>query len=235
MLYSQEEALNKFLEFIQLCHEIESGKLKNVEKLIVVNNIDVQFEIAPRCKIISLLQRVMPREERTYFLSILLNRENGDEFPKGVFKYDGKESYACAAAKREAVVSLLSTESFYNSTIKGTVDGEDVILINLGTTEHIFTHRKVLGKRLYRANSEKHKKQRWNSYGKGKVGSPMDLDEQQAQDLLDKAIEYKGKLYGRFKGINYSFQKEQDVYYHGYIDETLGDDIKSELNTYHWD
>lgn len=67
------------------------------------------------------------------------------------------------------------------------------------------------------------------------MGSPMDLNDEQAQDLLDRAIEYKGRLYGRCNGINYSFQNEQDVYYHGYIDNELGDNIISKLDDYNWE
>ena len=63
----------------------------------------------------------------------------------------------------------------------------------------------------------------------------MDLDDEHAQRLLDKAIEFKGKLYGRYQGKNYSFQREQDVYYHGYIDDTLRDDVKTELDKYNWE
>lgn len=233
--FSEKEALNKFIEFIQVCHEIESHRLKNVDKLIVVDNIDVNFDIAPNCKIIKLLQRVLPREERTYLLSILLNRETVENLPEYKFVFDGKESFACAAAREEAVVSLLSSTVFYNCSLDGKIGNKKVSIINIGNKRHIFIHRKFLGKRIYRPNSEKHKKQRWNSYGKGKVGSPMDLNDEQAQDLLDRAIEYKGRLYGRCNGINYSFQNEQDVYYHGYIDNELGDDIISKLDDYNWE
>ena len=76
-MYSQEEALEKLLNFIKICREIEGGRLKKVEKLVLVDKIDVQYEIAPSCSIIKLLQRVLPLEERRYLLSILLNRGTG--------------------------------------------------------------------------------------------------------------------------------------------------------------
>ncbi len=235
MIYSQEEALSRCMDFIRICHEMESGRLKNVEKLILVDKINVQYEIAPGCSFMKLLQQVLPREERGYLLSVLLNRESSEEIPEETFVCDGKESRACSVARNEAVISLMSSEIFSKSSIWGKIGSEQVSLKNIGRDEHILEHRQILGKRIYHANSGKHKKERWNSYGKGKTASPMDLDDDEAQRLLDRAVEYKGRLYGMYRGKYYSFQKEQDVYYHGYINNELGDDVKMKLNTYVWE
>lgn len=235
IIYSQREALEKFLLFIRICHELESGKLKNVHRLAAVCKIDTQFEIIPGCKIIQLIQEILPVEERRYFISVLLNRpavEENEEFP---FICDGKSSYACSAAKNGAIVSLLSSDLFSKNALAGEINGVRVSIKNISQDEHIYDHRKVLGKRIYRGNKEKHKREKLNYYGKGKAGSPMDLDENQGQELLDKAVEYKGRLYGRYQGKNYSFQCEQDVYYHGYIDNELGDDVKRFLDKYEWE
>ncbi len=233
--YSREEALKGFMAFIEICHEIESGRLKNVEKLTLGEKPDVTFEIAPECKIIKLLQSVLPREERSYLLSIIMNRAVEEELPKHAFNCDGKASYACALAKDGAVVSLMSSNLFSKSIIEGKIENEKISLKNIACEKHVFLYRQMLGLRLYRANKEKHKEQRSNPYGKGKVASPMDLDDETAQKLLDRAIEYKGRLYGRYRGKNYSFQKEQDVYYHCYIDDTLGDDVLRALESKHWE
>lgn len=233
--YTQEQALEKCLKFIDICHELESGRLKNVEKLLVIDNIEVGYEIAPGCSFMKLLQRVLPREERAYLLSVLLNRDTIEEEPEDLFVCDQKVSRACALAREEAVVSLLSANIFSESTISGKMGEDKVILKNIGNEEHIMEHRHLLGKRLYRANSKKHKKDSFQAYGKGKIASPMDLDDAQAQRLLDMAVEYKGRLYGRYRGENYAFQNEQDIYYHGYIDEDLGDDVKTMLDGQKWE
>lgn len=235
VIYSEDDAVKKVIQFIHLCHMIESGKLKNVSKLVLAGEIDVNFEIAPGCKIMKLLQKILPREERGYLLGILTNREFVTPFPSNAFICDEKESYACAAAKDDGiVVSLLSSILFSQNSIEGSIAGEDVGVRNVACEQHIYDYRMILGKRIYRANSGKHKKERWNAYGKGKVGSPMDLNDEEAQILLDHAIEYKGRLYGRKDGKNYSFQNEQDVIYHGYQDENLGDDVVRELDKYLW-
>lgn len=69
-----------------------------------------------------------------------------------------------------------------------------------------------------------------NFYGKGKVGSRMDLDDEEAQELLNKAIYIKGRLYGKKNGAYYAFQKERDVYYHAYRADDLGEDKKNILD-----
>lgn len=234
ILYSQKEALSRFMLFIGLCHELESGRLKNVERLAVAGKIDTQFEIVPGFKIIKLIQEILPVEERRYLISVLMNRPviEEAEYP---FICDGQISHACAAAKEDAVISLLSADLFSGNVIIGKIKDSEVSVKNISKEEHIDYHRKLLGKRIYRGNQEKHKRDKINYYGKGKAGSPMDLDEAQGQNLLDKAVEYKGRLYGRAHGRNYSFQCEQDVYYHGYIDDNLGDDVKKILDKYEWE
>lgn len=105
-----------------------------------------------------------------------------------------------------------------------------VELRNLSLNEHIDYYREELGLRRYIANDKKHKYDRENPYGKGKVGSRMDLLDEEAQDLLNKAIEIKGRLYAKKDGYYYAFQRERDIDYHGYRADDLGDDIKRQLD-----
>lgn len=93
----------------------------------------------------------------------------------------------------------------------------------------------LLGIRIYEANATKHKKDRDNPYGKGKVASPMDLSDEEAQELLDHAIWIKQRLYARKGNRNYAFQNTKDCIYHGYIAEDLGDDILAVLYERKWD
>ena len=86
-----------------------------------------------------------------------------------------------------------------------------------------------------RKGSEKHKKDRDNPYGKGKVASPMDLPDEEAQELLDRAVFIKNRLYARKGKNNYAFMNTIGCIYHGYIAADLGDDILTELNKTKWD
>lgn len=132
-------------------------------------------------------------------------------------------------------VSLRSNEAFLKENIEVLYKGNAINLKNISCDNHIFIHRQDLGLRIYKANDKKHKPDRYNEYGKGKVASPMDLTEDEAQQLLDKAVCIKGSLYGRKHGINYAFQNERDVYYHGYQVNDLGDDIIRELDRDVWE
>lgn len=62
----------------------------------------------------------------------------------------------------------------------------------------------------------------------------MDLEQEEAQELLDKAISVNGRLYGRKNGVDYAFQNTQDIVYHGYRADDLSDNIRRELNKYEW-
>ena len=92
-----------------------------------------------------------------------------------------------------------------------------------------------LGIRRYESNAGKHKASRPNAYGKGRVASPMDLSDQEAQELLNRAIPIKGRLYARKGKHNYTFPNTRDNIYHGYIVDELGDDILRELNRGAWE
>jgi hypothetical protein len=114
--------------------------------------------------------------------------------------------------------------------IKGIVAGDEISLRNLSKMEHINYYRKELGLRRYIANEKKHKFGRDNPYGKGRVGSRMVLHDEEAQDLLNKAVVIKGRLYAKKNGHYYAFQNERDIDYHGYRADDVGDDIKSRLD-----
>ena len=128
------------------------------------------------------------------------------------------------------MISLLSNSIFASPIIKGIVDYKEVKIRNLSKEEHIDFYRNELGIRRYVANDKKHKFDKENFYGKGKVGSRMDLHDEEAQALLNRAIYIKGRLYAKKNGYYYAFQNERDVYYHGYRAEDLGEDIKSKLD-----
>jgi hypothetical protein len=62
----------------------------------------------------------------------------------------------------------------------------------------------------------------------------MDLENEEAQSLLNRAVWIKGRLYARKNGKNYAFQCTGKNVYHGYIADDLGDDIKNGLSAHDW-
>lgn len=231
--YSQAEAKNKLESFIKLCHIMKSEKLKKVENVYLGERIDVQFEIAPRTNIMAMLNYILPREERRFLLSVLTNSASLERNSSEPFEYNGRSSYGCADAKNEILLSLLSNECFDKERLEGKIGEQDVSIKNIAKEEHTIIHGSELGKRIFKANDKKHKKDSFNYYGGG-IASPMDLEGEEAQELLDSAIEFKGRLYARRGNNNYAFQNEQSIYYHAYIDDKLGDDVIRELDKKQW-
>ena len=162
------------------------------------------------------------------------DRINQNNLPEEPFVFHDMESFVCAAAKDDAVVSIETDSIFSDSLLSGVIGESPVSIRNISDGSHIHEYRKLLGIRKYVANDRKHKKDRFNAYGKN-VASPMRLEGEEAQDLLDRAIEINGRLYARKGNVNYAFQQEQVCIYHGYEDYNLPPNILTELNQKIWD
>jgi len=232
-LYKRQDALNAVGKFIRVCQVIESIKCHNVNR-IVRANIDKETIIYPGRSIIGIVKEIPDKDKRSYFLSLLVNRGYQLPVPETPFAFNGMRSYVCAAAKNEAVVSLETDSIFAQSLLEGKIGETSVYIRNISSEDHIFEYKSLLGVRIYVANDKKHKKDRFNAYGKN-IANPMGLDQEEAQELLDRAIEVRGRLYARKGKINYAFQKEQECIYHGYEDYYLPGNILSELNAVKWD
>ncbi len=216
-------------QFLDLCKRVKKEEVTNIDE-IKTGVIDTQIEISPDFKLIQLLQGFQTREERTFLLGLLTNQGTYRSEEGNPCLIDEKESQVCVYAIDNILISLLSHALFEAPVVKGFFTGEEVYIRNLSKMEHINYYRKELGVRRYVANEKKHKFSRENPYGKGKVGSRMDLHDDEAQELLNKAVKIKGRLYAKKNGKYYAFQNERDVDYHGYRADDLGEDIKRELD-----
>ena len=63
----------------------------------------------------------------------------------------------------------------------------------------------------------------------------MDLSDSEAQELLNRAIEIEGNIYGKRKGKYYCFQKHHDNYYHGYQNNNLELHIRNKIDAECWE
>ena len=197
--------------------------------------INKEKELYPTGTLYRIVREISDKNDRTYFLGLLVNRERTEMLTDKSFVYKNLKSFACAQAKDEALVSLETDEDFKQTEIAGFIDDELVKIKNISCEQHMDYHQNLLGIRIYVANKEKHKKDRENAYGKGKIGSPMDLPDEEAQELLDQAIWIKQHLYARRGKHNYAFQNTRKCIYHGYIANDLEDDILAELYKKKWD
>ncbi|MCI8550043.1 MAG: hypothetical protein HFI68_05530 [Lachnospiraceae bacterium] len=229
MFKTKKLAIEYMHKFLDICKRIKKEEVTNVHE-IRTGVIDTQKEISPDFKLIQLLQNFQTREERTFLLGLLTNQGTYCSEQGFLCQIGEKESLICAYAIDNILISLLSNELFETPVIMGVVAGEEVSLKNLSKEEHINYYRKELGLRRYIRNNKKHKFDRENPYGKGRIGSRMDLQDEEAQDLLNKAIEIKGRLYAKKNGYYYAFQNERDIDYHGYRVDDVGEDVKYQLD-----
>lgn len=232
--YDKNELMRAVSDFIRICGQVESVRCHNVDRLIGIA-IDKTTELAPGHNLYHVIESIKNRNERTYFLGLLKNRAPESFKPDVPFALQGRESWLCASLKDEVLVSLESCEAFSRKEIDGTIRGEHVSIANISGEEHLYDHQELLGLRIYEHNDIKHKRDRENPYGKGRIGSPMDLSREEAQSLLDHAICVKGRLYARRGKHNYAFQNTRRQIYHGYIADDLGEDILKELSAVKWD
>ncbi len=233
--YETEKMHQAVRQFVRVCKILESEHCHAVTAL-VRDDMDLSQNIGPNCSIYGLIQKISDRVERSYFLSLLTGKGKIRRTADDPFIYNGKSSYACAmAAETGMLVSLESDTGLSQTKVAGKILNTTVEIDNVSCEQHMEYHREKLGIRIYEANKEKHKKEKVNYYGKGKAASPMDLPDAEAQDLLDKAIWIKGRLYAR-KGVhNYAFQETRTGIFHGYNADDLGDDILTALYKKKWD
>lgn len=233
LFYDEKTALERLHNFIYICKELESSKLKNVDG-IISDYIDVLNDIVPGRKLITLLQRFETQDEKRYLLGLLTNRPGIPKNEKMLCIMAGRKTCIWSQIFDNMLVSLLSEDVFEDNEIEIHLEEDIVKIRNISQQVHIEYYSNELGKRIYIPNDGKHKKDRENFYGKGKTASIMDLEQEEAQELLDRAVWVNGRLYGRKNGIDYAFQNTQDNIYHGYQVSDLSDNIKTELKKYKW-
>ena len=239
------EALAKSKEFLDatdrslspnLCKKAEKGHMTNIEKIVIARDCDYTHPLAPNFLLQQIVQKIVPLEDRRYLMSLLKNRDTipEEENPE-LFCFDGKTSALYAYAKEDIVISLLSNQLFSTPALTGHCEKSEVSIRNLSKEEHLQHYESNLGIRHYHANSVKHKAHRVNKYGKGKQANPMDLEDETAQRLLNRAIFVNGRLYAKKNGKIYAFMQESPCVYHGYIDDEASESVRRKPDKVLWD
>lgn len=102
---------------------------------------------------------------------------------------------------------------------------ENATIRNLAVKEHINIHRHELPIRKYEFNPKHKVNSGW--------GTEMDLSDETAQAVLNKAIPAESDpkhLIAKYHGKYYSFRCHWDIYYHGYWDNTMPENLKHRLD-----
>lgn len=235
---SPEEGVELLEAFIELCKAMEKGmvKMTNVDKIVIGPGFDYTGFRAPGSGFHQIVKRIQSKDNQRYLMSLLRNRDTipvcEDTVP---FCLDGKFSKLCATVMNDIVISLRSSPVLNPPFLPGTCGDVPQSICNLSLEDHIKVHKEKLGIRWYHANAEKHKTDRENRYGKGKVASPMDLDDNAAQELLNRAVEIDNQLYAKKDGKIYSFRRVAPCIYHGYINGQAPEAVQRELGKIQWD
>lgn len=229
---NKNQAVNKVRQWMDICKRIESQETTAIDDINSVM-LNTSAEIAPDYPFIQLVKEFETRDERRYLIHLLTNLNKPESMPEEPFYLRGKCSYICPLAKETVLISLESDDLFGNPILTGRVNQEEVFIKNISKQDHILLYEGFLGIRHYEAN-KKHRKQPYIDSA-GRYVDAMDLDDMEAQELLNHAIEIEGNLYGKRNNQYYSFQRHHGNYYHGYQNNELGLHIRKIIDGERWE
>ena len=157
---------------------------------------------------------------------------DGELFPSKLFTIDGISFLIPEDDICSMLLSLATHPKYENTTLQGTVnDGSILEMKNISDSSHIEEHRVALGIRKYERNP-KHK-DTYDAMGKGRIASPMDLCDEDAQKLLNRAVfvDKERTLYAALNGKCYVFPEHEPgkAIYHGYLDEHPNEKVQRAL------
>lgn len=174
---------------------------------------------------------VFEQKYKVLFRTILKNF-NAIKEDAGIFEFEGEVSTQCAWAYRNqnVVFSFSSREEFQQSDFEGQYFQDEMQpckakLYNISNQEHIELYKKILKIRKYEFNPKHKINCGW--------GSDMDLTDEEAQKVLNLAVEAGDEnkhLVAKYNGKYYSFRCHYDNCYHGYIDESMPENIKGKAD-----
>lgn len=227
------EAVQKVRQWMNICKIIESQETTAIESIYSVK-LNTSKEIAPDYPFIQLVREFETRDEQRYLIHLLTNlNQPEDMMDQEPFYLGNKCSQICSWARDKIIVSMESDVMFEQSILNGRVKQEKVSIKNISKEAHIQLHEEFLGIRHYEANKKHGNRPYINAAGR--YVDAMDLNDTEAQKLLNHAIEIDGKLYGKRKGKYYCFQKHLNNYYHGYQNNELGLHIRKRIDEENWE
>ncbi|MCI9664182.1 MAG: hypothetical protein HFI46_09960 [Lachnospiraceae bacterium] len=214
---------------------LELKKHADFEKLFAERNIFRQWELAPDYYFEQLFSEdnaLLSRNEKTLIKSMFVNF-NKIKIPEKLFRFGEKESAQCAWAylNQSILFSVPVNEKWESAKLAGILKSGDerqnVEISNIAVMEHIKTHEEQLQIRRYEFNPKHKIDVGW--------GTEMDLTDQEAQELLMKAIPTDhtyNRLIAEKGGRYYSFRRHHDNCYHGYWDNTMTEKYKMMVDKY---
>ena len=151
--------------------------------------------------------------------------------PSKIVKLDDTK-FQIPAEERTMLISLETARKYAEPFLEGVLEDQPLYrMLNISRADHIEVHRIPLGIRIYQPNP-KHKKVE-TFLGKGLKIAPMTLENKEAQELLNKAIQIDKErtLYAVKDGKCYALPEHEPgkKIYHGYELKNPSDLIKRKL------
>lgn len=210
--YTAIQEIKKSIKILQ-----ELRKNTNFEGLFAERNIFRQWELAPNYyfeQLFSENNELLSRDEKT-LLKTMFVKYNRIKPEEAVFCFEERESTQCAWAffHHAILFSVPVDEKWKSDKLEGFLKWEDenvnIEIGNLSVLEHIKIHEEQLQIRKYESNPKHKVNVGW--------GTEMDLTDQEAQELLMKAIPaeraYKHLIAKRDEKY-YSFRRHHGNCYH---------------------
>lgn len=229
---NKNEAVQKVHQWMDICRKMESQETTAIEGIYSVM-LNTSAEIAPNYPFIQLVKEFETRDEKRYLIHLLTNLDQPESMPPEPFFLEDKCSYICSWARNTVTISLESGVEFEQEKLDGIIDGKKVSIKNISKQEHVELHKEFLGIRHYEANG-KHRREPYIDAA-GRYVDAMDLNDSDAQKLLNRAIEIEGNLYGKKNGQYYCFQRHLKNCYHGYQNNELELHIRKRIDERNWD
>lgn len=222
------EAIAHMQKLIVLIKELKKSKVLNT---IYFDKKFTGIQLAPNYYMEQMLNDSrLTKDERLFIKTILMKASKILPNPRCTFEIGNKSSSLLAYSylNNLFVISIVTDLLFGKAYLRGSLNNGsqifDACLPNFSAVEDIEEHKHRLGIRIYE-NNPKHKL----NYG---WGSPMDLSDDIAQKVLDKAVPVPNNINHLIYYYNnkyYSFRKHHENCFHGYIDNNLSENLKKLL------
>ncbi|WP_026491187.1 hypothetical protein [Butyrivibrio sp. XPD2002] len=178
-----------------------------------------------------LLKEIPDRECRSRMFSLLVNTREYCDAKNALFVEGVEAKGASYAYFDNGVMVSLSSRELFNRELVDCYDSDNNIcsVRNIAENAHIYEHANYIIVRVYQPNEKHREKEYIRSFGE--EVSEMDLDDETAQQVLNKAIVLNDRLYGVYNGEIYEFRKTLNYIYHGYKlkDEILDKHLKKRI------
>lgn len=229
-------ARNALIQFAKVGLGLKDERVSkvNMENNIVNSpEVNKSIALAPGYTLIQALDDIKEENRELFVFILQMLTLCGEGMPECTdeFSVGSYTSIYCAYHRDDFLISIVSDEAFADDVIKGVMNNcERCEIKNISDENHKYTYWKELGFREYELNKKHGGRVYYRARGV-KVGIAPETDEL-GQQLLNNAIELKGKLFSVDKEKEnriFEFRHSYANKYHGFHQEELQPDLQRKI------